>query len=672
MLKIKPLLLIVSLILFHLFSFGQCPFNTKFGKIKPEDFKVQSPLIDSSTRAVILFDVGDCSFEGNLNGWFSIKYTKHTRIKILNKNGYDAAIIKEPLYVGDHNREEKMDDIKASTFNLVNNIVEETKLNKADIMTSKYNRNFSSKVFTLPALKEGSIIEFTYTIHSEYTRYLRPWKFESEYPCLYNEYAVAIPEIFNYVCDLRENVPLKVTHNDYFDSYMISRDEGKAASSIQTFSVRAGVRQTKWVANDIPQVKEEPLLRTIDNCISKVDFFLKEIRVPDQPVDTRYNSWEKVCENLRKDESFGEQIYANHHWLNEPLKVLTANISDTVATIKKVFEYVRNNFAVTKEEGIYLSEKTTLKDVFNNRKGSAAELNMLLVAMLRKLNFNAEPTILSTRSNGVAHPFYPILSEYDYLIVCAKVGETKYFMDASEPYLGFNKLPLKCYNGYARILSENPYPYLFSSDSIKEKENVFVLISSDDKSITANFQQDLGYYNSQKYRSLFGKKSVKEIGDVLKKEFSTDAIISDLVVDSLNSLENPLKLSYTSSINFNGDVIYINPLFNYAINENPFKSDKRKYPVEKPFALNLLYVMSFNIPPGYKVDEMPKSVKAKLNEDEGYFEYLISVTDDLIQMRCKLNFEKANYKAEDYQSIRDFYSIVVKKMNEEIVLKKIK
>ncbi len=41
-------------------------------------------------------------------------------------------------------------------------------------------------------------------------------------------------------------------------------------------------------------------------------------------------------------------------------------------------------------------------------------------------------------------------------------------------------------------------------------------------------------------------------------------------------------------------------------------------------------------------------------------------------MRCKLNFEKANYKAEDYQSIRDFYSIVVKKMNEEIVLKKIK
>ena len=85
MLKIKPLLLIVSLIAFHIFSFGQCPFNTKFGKIKPEDFKVQSSLIDSSTSALILFDVGDCSFEGNTNGWFSIKYTRHARIKIFKK-----------------------------------------------------------------------------------------------------------------------------------------------------------------------------------------------------------------------------------------------------------------------------------------------------------------------------------------------------------------------------------------------------------------------------------------------------------------------------------------------------------------------------------------------------------------------------------------------------------
>ena len=97
--------------------------NKKFGIVKPEDFTIKSALIDSSTNAIILYDVGTCEFEGNSNGWFSIVYTKHTRIKILNKNGYDAATVKELLYVRDKSSEELFEDLKASTFNLVNNAV---------------------------------------------------------------------------------------------------------------------------------------------------------------------------------------------------------------------------------------------------------------------------------------------------------------------------------------------------------------------------------------------------------------------------------------------------------------------------------------------------------------------------------------------------------------------
>ena len=111
---------------------------------------------------------------------------------------------------------------------------------------------------------------------------------------------------------------------------------------------------------------------------------------------------------------------------------------------------------------------------------------------------------------------------------------------------------------------------------------------------------------------------------------------------------------------------------NKAIKENPFKADTRKYPIEKPYASSLNYYLTFMIPKGYKVDELPKSVKLLLNEDEGKFEYLISANEDMVQLQCKLNFNKAVYAPEDYQSIRDFYSIVVKKMNEEIVFKKLK
>ncbi len=79
-----------------------------------------------------------------------------------------------------------------------------------------------------------------------------------------------------------------------------------------------------------------------------------------------------------------------------------------------------------------------------------------------------------------------------------------------------------------------------------------------------------------------------------------------------------------------------------------------------------------DIPKGYKVDELPKSARIMLNEDEGMFEYLISADDASVQMRCRLIINKTFFPNEDYQTLRDFYAYIVKKEAEQIVFKKIK
>jgi len=76
------------------------------------------------------------------------------------------------------------------------------------------------------------------------------------------------------------------------------------------------------------------------------------------------------------------------------------------------------------------------------------------------------------------------------------------------------------------------------------------------------------------------------------------------------------------------------------------------------------------IPKGYKVDEMPKSARVKLNENDGMFEYLLANNGDAIQFRVRLTLNKANFGPEDYQSLRDFFGYVVKKEAEQIVFKK--
>jgi hypothetical protein len=92
-----------------------------------------------------------------------------------------------------------LENLKATTYNLENGKVVETRLESSSVFKEKATSNLIYKKFSIPAVKEGSIIEFSYTINSEYLRYHRPWTFQGEYPCLWSEYETNIPDFFSYV-----------------------------------------------------------------------------------------------------------------------------------------------------------------------------------------------------------------------------------------------------------------------------------------------------------------------------------------------------------------------------------------------------------------------------------------------------------------------------------------
>ena len=81
--------------------------GTKFGKVSAADFDVKAPVLDSNTNAVILSDVGSSRIEGNNKGWFSLIHKRTTRIKVLNKKGFEAGNITIGLYTS-NNTEEKL------------------------------------------------------------------------------------------------------------------------------------------------------------------------------------------------------------------------------------------------------------------------------------------------------------------------------------------------------------------------------------------------------------------------------------------------------------------------------------------------------------------------------------------------------------------------------------
>src|SRR3569833_3786423 len=103
-------------------------------------------------------DIGSEAVEGNSKFLFSIVSERHRVVHILKKNGYHEADIQIPLYI-DGSDEERVDNIKATTYNLENGKVVETKLDKASVFREKVDKHRITKKFTMPNVKEGCIIE---------------------------------------------------------------------------------------------------------------------------------------------------------------------------------------------------------------------------------------------------------------------------------------------------------------------------------------------------------------------------------------------------------------------------------------------------------------------------------------------------------------------------------
>jgi hypothetical protein len=136
-------------------------------------------------------------------------------------------------------------------------------------------------------------------------------------------------------------------------------------------------------------------------------------------------------------------------------------------------------------------------------------------------------------------------------------------------------------------------------------------------------------------------------------------------------MEHPVALNFKIHISPNGeDHFYFNPMMKAGMSKNPFSNAERNYPVELPYVFDDTYILNMEIPDGYEVEELPKSVRIKLNENDGIFEYLIQKNEHAIQFKSVLNIKRATFDPEDYNNLRDFYAYIVKKQSELIVFKK--
>jgi hypothetical protein len=656
----------IVLLLFTHCAFSQKASQDIFSKISEADLYNRTYTIDATAPAVVLADVGKTEIINNGKNWFRFEFNRHKRIHILNSAAYDLANVGIHLYAEGENSERLL-SVKATTYNLENGRIKETKLDKNSVYTVRVNKNNILKRFTLPAVKEGSIIDIEYSIRSDYLFNLTPWIFQNEVPVLWSEYRLALPEFLGYIF-LRQGFHSYFINekNDRVTNFRVSDDRGTGTA--QGLNFTATITDYRWVMKDIPALKKENLVSSPGNYISKIDFQLSGYRYPLSEKEIM-PGWEEMVGQLLEREDFGKDLSENETWIRPLMKSIAKDTTNHLDLAKNIYAYIRDNFVCTDYDALYTTQ--SLKNVAKAKKGNVAELNLLLTALLTNKGVAAAPIILSTRDNGFAYKEYAVLDRFNYVVCRAEIDGKIYFLDASRPLLGFGKLPYECFNGWARVIDTAATAVDLNPDLLKEKKLTSLVLAANEHEWMGSFIQQLGDYQSHDLRTQVKKRGGDGYFENLRESFGSTTKTELGKIDSLKLYDQPVKVEYQFAKPIEtGDFIYIHPLFSEA-KQNPFNADSRTYPVEMPYTIDETYLATIYIPQRYTVESLPKSIKVKLNEDEeSYFEYAIEQQGNMILLRSVIKLDRAYYAPAEYDLLRRFFGMIAGKHKEGIVLKR--
>jgi hypothetical protein len=259
------------------------------------------------------------------------------------------------------------------------------------------------------------------------------------------------------------------------------------------------------------------------------------------------------------------------------------------------------------------------------------------------------------------------------VLVRLKAGNDTYYLDASEPRMGFGHLPLECYNGYARVVSEKPDSVVLDADSLSELKIAMLMLTNNDQgdSLTGDYRAQQGYYTSLHIRDAIAENGEKSYFEAERKSYPYAVELTDGSIDSLKQYDLPVTIHY--SIGFpigDDDRMYFNPMMGEGIKENLFTAAERHYPIEMPFNVDEIFTLRIEIPKGYVIEEMPKPVRIRLGDGDGSYEYLYQTDEQAVQFRSRLVLKRTYFQPDAYQPLRDFFAAVLKKQGEMIVFKK--
>lgn len=641
--------------------------NYDLGKVTIAELNEKVHPKDSSAPAAILFKKGRTYFGYNKDVGFYANHVCEVKIKIYKKEGLSWADQKVRFYIGyDKLNEDRLEFSDAVTYNLENGNIVKTKLNNQGEFKNKINQYWKEKTITLPNVKVGSIIEYKYVLRSENLVKFPDFDVQFSIPVDYFYYKTQIPEFYIYKPILIGGIPLE-TESKFTAA---SQSFDNAYSQTSSFSYKQ--IETFYKGKDVPALKEEPYINNLENYRGSIQQELERVRLPDQPVKDYSLTWEGVAKTIFKDDSFGKQLNQGSLFTDD-LNKLLSNVEDKKERLNLIFTYVKNRMNWNEINSCY-TEKGVEK-AYKDQTGNVAEINFILINMLRAAGIEANPVLVSTIQNGL--PVYPTRTGFNYVIVAAEIDGEKNLLDASHKLTAPNILPLNVLNWNGRLIKKDGSSEEIQLDPTQQSKEIYSLIVkiNPDGKMNGQARVQRTDYDAYSFRVENNTKTEDAYLEKLENRLGGLEISNYAIENQKSNLDQSVIETFSFASSNRSDIIdgkiFVNPLLFFTQSKNPFNQEKRQMPVYFGYKNIEKFNLNIEIPQGYTVESLPKPFRISSEDKLMSFILNFSFSENKIQIVSQKEINSSIFAAEDYGMIKEFFQKMIVSQNEKIILKKI-
>ena len=533
--------------------------------------------------------------------------------------------------------------------------------------------------FTLPAVTVGSIIEFSYEINSPFPS-IGDIDVQYDVPINHQDILVEMLEYFMYNVfmnpeamyqvafdkeKINGNVTVANARQDIGDPNYVPGSNSRSQKLATTDEV-IGI-QTKGV----PALVDEPMIDDIDRYRAKLIFELAGTRFPKETLKYFSNTWESVANDINKNKNFGDQLIRTNFYRSDLEKVMV-DVNSEKQKLIDILTFLRSK---VKWNGYYGKlTQDGVKTAYNDGSGNVAEINLLLVSMLRSAGFNADPVLVSSKNNGI--PLFPTQDGFNYVIAQVELTGKNYLLDATEPFTFLNVLPKRAAHWQGRVIKKNGVSHWVSLSASNDSQDITVInaIIEGGWINKVDVKQRLTQQEAFQARNNYANATKENTISQLQDDY-TGLKINTAEIQNIYKLDQPVNIEfegmYSKGTDVVGDKVYITPLLYKSISENPFKLESRLYPLDLDHPIVNKTIVNMSLPEGYEVESIPESVMYSFNDGMGTYSFIVKQINNVISTIATFKLTSNFILPKDYPSYRSYYMSIVEKNGEKIVLKKI-